>query len=290
MRRPQGSRAVRGDGVIYRSLDVGAASPARVLEAVKRAAEAAGLTAEQAAPDTMLLVGRTRPDWCLPVGGLLALPTVGLSLLLLRVRTASTAMATLLDTGHGRYLEFVGRLPDYLPAVVEGLLADEDPVEATDVIAAPEPTPWAPARRGIPAGFDDASEIYATLARPRRIDLSAAAPVLAFDDGMQATVISFALIGRAPSAAVGDPPAQLLLITDPGLSVSKTHLAVGVDVLGFWVCDRHSTNGTVITDGRGVKTKCAAGKRYYVESGSTVGVGDRSFSVVLSAVSAGRSN
>jgi hypothetical protein len=133
------------------------------------------------------------------------------------------------------------------------------------------------------------ADIDATTVRPRRIDLTARGPRLRFDDGVWLTVTRFSLIGRAPVPERGDPPALLVPIVDPGLTVSKTHLALGVDARGLWICDRHSTNGTAITDEAGTRTTCAPGQRYGVAPGSTVHLGDRSFSVPYSDVAAGRS-
>ncbi|MEO6714439.1 MAG: FHA domain-containing protein, partial [Mycobacteriales bacterium] len=132
-------------------------------------------------------------------------------------------------------------------------------------------------------GFD--IDVNATAVRPRFLNLSATAPRLTFDRGVTLTIHGYALIGRSPTPDPGDPPAQLLPIEDRELSISKTHLAVGIDDRGFWVSDRHSTNGSAVTGPDRERVRCVPGQRYYVLPGSTVHIGDRSFDVVMSDLS-----
>jgi len=85
----------------------------------------------------------------------------------------------------------------------------------------------------------------------------------------------FCLLGREPSARDGDPVAQLVKFDDTKLSVSKTHLAYGVDETGFWVTDRNSTNGTTVIEPSGQRIPCAPGTRHYVPVGGQVQIGQR---------------
>lgn len=275
-----------------------------------RSAAAVGFHAEETAPNTMRLVGKIRPNWCLKLARPLAIPTLGASLLLLRIRKTCVGTASVTDGLAGLQVRLSGQLPEYLPSVVEQLLAERHFLDGpeqdlgTDSFGPPATagpslsTSPVPSKRRFssrPIGpvphstADEGADINDTIARRRRIDLTPGAPLLTFDTGVAMTVRGLALIGRAPTADANDPSALLLPIDDPGLSVSSTHLAIGVDAQGFWVCDRHSTNGSAVTDVDGVKVRCIAGQRHYVASGSTVQMGDRSFSVVLSGMSISQS-
>jgi hypothetical protein len=99
------------------------------------------------------------------------------------------------------------------------------------------------------------------------------------DSGERIPVGAFHLLGREPLVSDGDPPAQLVRIEDERLSVSKTHLAFGIDEVGFWVVDRHSTNGSVVLEPGGRRTPCLPWTRQYVPIGSEVLIGQRHFTV-----------
>jgi len=98
---------------------------------------------------------------------------------------------------------------------------------------------------------------------------------VSIDSGERSMVGPLLLIGRAPSRGENESHAKLLTVNDPSLSVSKTHLALGVDATGLWVVDRNSTNGTWIDDGRGELRPVEAGKRTQVPPGARVLVGER---------------
>lgn len=85
------------------------------------------------------------------------------------------------------------------------------------------------------------------------------------------------LVGRNLVGQPGEQQAQLLAVTDPGRSISKTHLHLLTDGAGIWVTDRNSNNGSAVTtpDGRG--THLQPGVPAFVSPGSTVHFGDRSF-------------
>jgi len=106
---------------------------------------------------------------------------------------------------------------------------------------------------------------------------------LALHDGRTVTVTSTSLLGRHPAARPGETPGALVIVTDPQRSVSKTHLAVGMDDAGVWVVDRGSTNGTVVTLPDGQRILCVPERRVRLALGASVAFGDAAFT--LTAVS-----
>ncbi|MCV2395612.1 RDD family protein [Actinotalea sp. M2MS4P-6] len=84
-----------------------------------------------------------------------------------------------------------------------------------------------------------------------------------------------ALVGRNPSPREGEAmPVQVIAVVDRGRSVSKTHLAIGVDGDGVWLRDRNSTNGTVVTLEDGQQILCAPEQKVRVPVGASVAFGD----------------
>lgn len=84
-----------------------------------------------------------------------------------------------------------------------------------------------------------------------------------------------ALVGRNPSPREGEAlPVQVIAVVDRGRSVSKTHLALGVDSDGVWLRDRNSTNGTVVTLEDGQQILCAPEQKVRVPVGASVAFGD----------------
>lgn len=84
-----------------------------------------------------------------------------------------------------------------------------------------------------------------------------------------------ALVGRNPSPREGEAlPVQVIAVLDRGRSVSKTHLAIGVDPDGVWLKDRNSTNGTVVTLEDGQQILCAPEQKVRVPVGASVAFGD----------------
>jgi uncharacterized RDD family membrane protein YckC len=94
-------------------------------------------------------------------------------------------------------------------------------------------------------------------------------------DGRIVVLTGTALVGRNPLPREGEQaPERIITVADAGRSVSKTHVAVGVDGAGAWVCDRSSTNGTVVTLRDGRRTQCAPEQEVRVPSGTSVVFGD----------------
>jgi pSer/pThr/pTyr-binding forkhead associated (FHA) protein len=93
-------------------------------------------------------------------------------------------------------------------------------------------------------------------------------------DGRTVRLERTVLIGRQPTPRPGDQDVELVQVPDPGRSVSKTHLAIGVDRSGVWVRDRDSTNGTVVTLADGQQILCAAEQQVRLPAGASVAFGD----------------
>ncbi|MCB9380937.1 MAG: FHA domain-containing protein [Acidimicrobiaceae bacterium] len=111
---------------------------------------------------------------------------------------------------------------------------------------------------------------------PAPSQASQASPfTIAFDTGSTASVEGTAVIGRNPATRPTDERAVLLPIDDPTMSVSKTHVAIGRDGSGFWVQDRSSTNGSVVTEPDGNVLTVIPERTVRVQSGSRVQFGDR---------------
>jgi hypothetical protein len=100
---------------------------------------------------------------------------------------------------------------------------------------------------------------------------------LELSDGRVVTVARSLLVGRNPS---DDDDSQVVCVDDPGRSVSKTHLQVGLDPAGVWVADRGSTNGTLVTLADGSQIVCGPGQRVRLPAGATVSFGDCGLRVI----------
>ncbi len=135
--------------------------------------------------------------------------------------------------------------------------------------AAPEPAAGAADSE---AGQETAVQETAVPAEPVSAPPSDWQAVL--DDGREIAVSGVVLLGRNPSARPGEEDAQLIKIGDESRTVSKTHLAVGVDENGFWVMDRGSTNGSTVTSPDGFSRKCEPGDVVAVPADSIVSFGD----------------
>jgi pSer/pThr/pTyr-binding forkhead associated (FHA) protein len=73
--------------------------------------------------------------------------------------------------------------------------------------------------------------------------------------------------------------AQPVALSDPTLTVSGTHFAVGRNGDALWVEDRKSTNGTAIEHPDGAATRLVPGQRYDAPLGTTVHFGRRSLEI-----------
>jgi hypothetical protein len=140
--------------------------------------------------------------------------------------------------------------------------------------ARPDPFPWGD--RGS-AVFIDSDEIEQTLVVPKRE--TGQRFVLQFSTGESVTVFGSGLLGRNPVPQPTEYYDQLVTISDPGKSVSKTHLEFGQDAGSFWVSDRFSGNGSVVREPESSSRRLVPGKRYRIVRGTRVDIGEQFFVV-----------
>lgn len=119
------------------------------------------------------------------------------------------------------------------------------------------------------------------LAETRIVDRSSHGErfVLQFSTGESVSVTGTGLLGRNPLPEPGEYFDAMIAISDPGKSVSKSHLEFGQDAGAFWVSDRFSGNGTVVREPDSPPKRCDAGKRYRIERGTRVEIGEQFFIV-----------
>ena len=86
----------------------------------------------------------------------------------------------------------------------------------------------------------------------------------------------------------GEEDAQLIKIADETRTVSKSHLAVGVDAGGVYVVDRGSTNGSTVSTTNGMSSRCRAGEMVRVGDGAIVSIGDHWLEITRGALTARR--
>jgi hypothetical protein len=94
------------------------------------------------------------------------------------------------------------------------------------------------------------------------------------DDGRRIALDGLILLGRNPQPDAGEEDAQLIKIADETRTVSKSHLAIGLDSGGVYVVDRGSTNGSTVSTTNGMSTRCKAGEMVPVSEGAIVSIGD----------------
>lgn len=102
---------------------------------------------------------------------------------------------------------------------------------------------------------------------------------MSFANGDVISVAAGGLIGRNPAAGPGESHEHLIIVTDPDRTVSKTHLEFGIEAGEFWVADRFSGNGTTIFESGKPPRRLVPGRKYRVDRGSRVGIGEQSFVV-----------
>ncbi len=134
----------------------------------------------------------------------------------------------------------------------------------------PDPFPWGDRGSAI---FLDSDELEQTLITTRHN--SGERFVLQFSTGESVTVFGTGLLGRNPVPQPGEYFDQLVAISDPGKSVSKTHLEFGQEGGAFWVSDRYSGNGSVVREPETAPRRLVAGRRYRIVRGSRVDIGEQ---------------
>jgi len=160
------------------------------------------------------------------------------------------------------------------PVSSSWLPAADPPVVQQPPVARPDPFPWGDRGSAI---FLDSDELEQTLITARR-DLGDRF-VLQFSTGESVTVFGTGLLGRNPIPQPGEYFDQLVAISDPGKSVSKTHLEFGQEGGAFWVSDRYSGNGSVVREPDAAPRRLVAGRRYRIVRGSRVDIGEQFFVV-----------
>ena len=83
-----------------------------------------------------------------------------------------------------------------------------------------------------------------------------------------------ALVGRMPQPVEGEEFEHLIVVHDPGRSVSKTHLELGVDQGQLWMKDRGSGNGSIVREPGFVPRRAQPGTRYDIVRGTRIDMGD----------------
>jgi hypothetical protein len=153
-----------------------------------------------------------------------------------------------------------------------------DPIEDAQANAAGKSPDKAPGwtLRGADI-FTDADDLEQTLIVPKREQGERF--VLQFSTGESITVFGSGLLGRNPTPQPGEYFDQLVVISDPGKSVSKTHLEFGQEGGSFWVSDRFSGNGSVVREPEASARRLTAGKRYRIVRGSRVDIAEQFFIV-----------
>lgn len=102
---------------------------------------------------------------------------------------------------------------------------------------------------------------------------------LEFSTGERVGITGSGLLGRRPVPQPGESFDQLVTISEPERSVSKTHLEFGQESGELWICDRYSANGTLIISADGSARLCEPGRRYRLVRGSRVAIAGEFFTV-----------
>lgn len=203
-----------------------------------------------------------------------------LPLRFLRNRT-DVCTITVVDAPLGAVVTTIGALVPEARAAVDAAVAGTTPAPAprSDVTTIRPRTPETPVR------LPDVTSVRPRPPAPPPVAPPAPAPVgvpmLRFDTGQVVPIGgTVVVVGRNPVALESDPHPQLVGIADPAQTVSKTHFACGQDERGVWVEDRHSTNGTTVTDARGRRAVLLPGRRTRVPLDVTIMFGDRRVALV----------
>lgn len=169
------------------------------------------------------------------------------------------------------------------PATEEAPSVDVEPPPALEV-ALPEPAAARPTKQPTfvppvlleptPTTLADGVDQTRIVVRAPRVRFR-----LTFANGEDHQVLGHSLLGRRPTPQPGEESPRLITIADPERSVSKTHLELGIENGSLWIADRWSSNGTVLVTPQGFGRICDPGRRYEVDAGSTVEIGDLTFTV-----------
>jgi pSer/pThr/pTyr-binding forkhead associated (FHA) protein len=160
------------------------------------------------------------------------------------------------------------------PAVV-GPQGDQFRRRGAQYLTNPQPT-----IRSVPIlGAAESSSVDTAGSAASQVAPAVVSFTLVFSTGERVTVMGGGLVGRRPITQPGEELDQLIAIADVGRTVSKTHLEFGIEAHQFWVCDRFSGNGTMIRPESGRPRQCEPGRRFRVDRGARVEMGDQYFTV-----------
>ena len=145
---------------------------------------------------------------------------------------------------------------------------------AADPAIGPELAPLAaePVAPGPASSEPEPERVPASGGDPRRTILDGW--VAELDDGRVFPVRGLVLLGRNPQPEEGEADAELVKLPDESRTVSKTHLALGVDDAGLFVVDRGSTNGSTVTPPGEPTAPVGPFHAVSVSEGSVVSIGD----------------
>ena len=96
-----------------------------------------------------------------------------------------------------------------------------------------------------------------------------------FDDGSVVDLVGVLVIGRDPQPPAHLPQARPVVLVDPTSSISRTHLAIGVEHGAVWVSDLGSVNGTDLVSATGRRV-VRSGERVEIAADTLVEFGERS--------------
>ncbi|MBO3088417.1 RDD family protein [Cellulomonas dongxiuzhuiae] len=129
---------------------------------------------------------------------------------------------------------------------------------------------------------EDLAELEHTRVRdPESLRRRTGTLALHFDTGERVRVVGRGLVGRGPRAEDGQDILHVVVLSDAARSLSRVHAEFGPEAAtadedsAIWVCDRGSTNGTVVIDPAGTARVLPANTRALVGAGWTVRLGDR---------------
>jgi uncharacterized RDD family membrane protein YckC len=162
--------------------------------------------------------------------------------------------------------------PDPYPPV-QPIPAPAGPT-AMPAVAPPAPAITPPAAVAPPTQPDSGSRAASKEPTPAPSPPPVMDWVAVLDDGRQLTIDRLVLLGRNPRPKPGEEDAQLVKLADETRTVSKLHLAIGIDQGGLYVVDRGSTNGSTVTSPGGASQRCQPGEVVHVSPGSIVSMGD----------------
>jgi hypothetical protein len=142
--------------------------------------------------------------------------------------------------------------PPAATAAAVGATAPSFPAHAASVNES-APAPSVALNAGAEADDDDLDETMIVVRRMKPWTLET-------EHGLKVSLTKpVVLLGRNPVRGGAHADAQLVLLHDPGRTVSKTHARLDF-IEGAWeILDLHSTNGVVLIDDGGIENELDAG-------------------------------